>query len=143
MECAGHRIRYGAVAVAAIIAVLVLPAGSASAKSDDSFLVETGPGRCAQYGIAGFVDHGEHGDDYAQVYDACDDNVGVKAWVWLDGKLVGAQRNGHDLSVIYFDPFPRGNVKPKQYVGIKVCAQKGKNGTPFACGSRTKKIVDG
>ncbi|MEU1600133.1 hypothetical protein ABZ468_47090 [Streptomyces sp. NPDC005708] len=79
-------------------------------------------------GIRGaqFVDYGDvFGDDYVGVFDTCRDGVGVKAWVWISGKLIGAQRNGSGGEV-YFD-IP--NVKANDSVGIKVCAQNGPNGT--------------
>ncbi|MEV6056803.1 hypothetical protein [Streptomyces sp. NPDC052107] len=68
------------------------------------------------------------GDDYVGVFDTCGDGVSVKAWVWISGKLIGAQRNGSGGEV-YFD-IP--NVKANNSVGIKVCAQNGPNGTAGA-----------
>lgn len=114
----------------------------ASASTDDSFLVDTGSSpSCYRYGSASYIDYGEYGDDYVGVYDACKDGVGVKAWVWINGTLVGAQRNGSGFNTeVYFD-IP--NVRAGDRVGIKVCAQNGSNGTPFACGSRTVTSVDG
>ncbi|MGI5144228.1 hypothetical protein [Streptomyces sp. CA-106110] len=82
-------------------------------------------------GIRGaqFVDYGDvFGDDYVGVFDTCRDGVGVKAWVWINGKLIGAQRNGSGGEV-YFD-IP--NVKANDSVGIKVCAQNGPNETAGA-----------
>jgi hypothetical protein len=129
-------------AVALAVAAVVVPAASASAATDDSFSVDTGASpSCARYGAAQYVDYGEYGDDYVGVYDACRDGIGVKAWVWINGKLVGAQRNGDGFNTeAYFD-IP--NVKKGDSVGIKVCAQNGPDGTPFSCGSRTEKSVDG
>ncbi|MFF2964670.1 hypothetical protein ACFVT1_38640 [Streptomyces sp. NPDC057963] len=114
----------------------------ASASTDDSFSVDAGSSpSCYRYGSAAYIDYGEYGDDYVGVYDACSDGVGVKAWVWINGTLVGAQRNGSGYNTeVYFD-IP--NVKPGDRVGIKVCAQNGSGGTPFACGSRTVTSVDG
>lgn len=128
----------GALAVAAAF----IPAAQASAATDDSFGVNTGPATsCDHYGSAAFIDSGEYGDDYVGVYDACADGVGVKVWVWKNGNLVGAQRNGEGFNhEVYFDPF---NISKGDKVGLKVCAQNGPNGTPFACGSRTVTMHDG
>lgn len=139
-----HSLKRAGMAAGVLFASAVLPVASAlpaAAATNDSFVVYTGesPG-CAEYGGAQFVDHGDvFGDDYVGVFDTCRDGVGVKAWVWINGRLIGAQRNGSGGEV-YFD-IP--NVKAKDSVGIKVCAQNGPNGTPFACGSRTRKSVDG
>jgi hypothetical protein len=126
------------------VAAVLTPASpsAAAAAVDDSFGVDTGPSaNCSRYGAVQFVDYGEYGDDYIGVYDACGDNVGVKAWVWINGVLKGAQRNGSGFnSEVYMD-IP--NVKAKDKVGLKVCAQNGPNGTPFACGERTEKSADG
>lgn len=125
---------------AVLSAVTAVPA---SAATDDSFVVDTGPSpSCARYGSATYIDYGpEYGDDYVGVYDACKDGVGVKAWIWINGELVGAQRNGSGFnSEVYVDI---RNVTKEDSVGIKVCAQDGPDGTPFACGSRTETSDDG
>jgi hypothetical protein len=131
----GTTLGTGALAVVAAF----VPAASASAATDDSFIVDTGSSpSCYRYGSASYIDYGEYGDDYVGVFDVCSDGVGVKAWVWINGKLVGAQRNGSGFNTaVYFDI---RDVKPNDNVGIKVCAQNGPNGTPFACGSRQGKI---
>jgi hypothetical protein len=123
-------------------AVALVAAQPASASTDDSFSVDTGSSpSCARYGSAAYIDYGEYGDDYVGVYDACKDGHPVKAWVWINGVLKGAQRNGSGFNTeVYFD-IP--NVTAHDRVGIKVCAQNGPSGTPFACGSRTEESHDG
>jgi hypothetical protein len=130
----------GALLVGAMLSVLsTVPA---SAATDDSFSVDTGSApSCARYGSAAYIDYGEYGDDYVGVYDACKDGVGVKAWIWINGKLVGAQRNGSGFNTEVYVDIP--NVKAGNTVGLKVCAQSGASGTPFACGSRTVTSHDG
>lgn len=141
-----RRILRNAVVVSGVLltsaATALATAVPASASTDDSFIVDTGSSpSCYHYGLAAYIDYGEYGDDYVGVYDACQDGVGVKAWVWINGTLVGAQRNGSGFNTeVYFD-IP--NVKGGDRVGIKVCAQNGSSGTPFACGSRTETSVDG
>jgi len=129
----------GAMAVTAAL----VPAGAASAAAyNDSFGKDTGPSpSCYRYGAVQFVDHGEYGDDYVGVYDACKDGVGVKAWIWINGELVGAQRNGDGFnSEVYVDV---RNLVKDDVIGLKVCAQDGPSGTPFACGSTEHKMHDG
>jgi hypothetical protein len=106
----------------------------ASAATDDSFGVDTGPSpSCSRYGAAAYIDYGpEFGDDYVGVYDACKDGVGVKAWIWINGTKIGAQRNGSGFNTEVYVNIR--NVTKKDSVGIEVCAQEGANGTPFACG---------
>ena len=123
-------------------AAALVAAGPASASTDDSFSVDTGSSpSCYRYGAAAYIDYGEYGDDYVGVYDACKDGVGVKAWVWINGEQVGAQRNGSGFNTeVYFNI---RNVTTHDRVGIEVCAQNGSNGTPFACGSKTVTSADG
>ncbi len=84
----------GAVGLAAVAPLLP---GTPAWATDDSFGVFTdpGPGGCANYGAASYIDYGDvFGDDYASVYDGCKDGVGVEAWVWIDSKVVAHARNG-------------------------------------------------
>jgi hypothetical protein len=62
-----------------------------------------GPGRArwsSWHGFAQFQDYGPgapgggNNDDYIIVGDTCADGVGVKAWAWLDGVLLGSKYNG-------------------------------------------------
>jgi hypothetical protein len=129
-----QRNRIGVTLGAGVLAVAatLVPAEAASA-APGSFGVDTGSSpQCSRYGGAQFVS----GDHSVGVYDACKDGVGVKAWVWISGKLYGAQRNGGGFNSEVWLPLPK--LGSKDTVGIKVCAQDGPDGTPFACGSRTE-----
>jgi hypothetical protein len=139
-----QRNRIGVALGAGVLAVTATlwPAVSASAAVNDSFSQDTGAStNCYRYGSVAYIDYGEYGDDYIGVYDACADGVGVKAWVWINGVLKGAQRNGEGFNHEVYLDIP--NVKAHDRVGLKVCAQNGPDGTPFACGERTEESADG
>ncbi|MDT0322328.1 hypothetical protein [Streptomyces millisiae] len=83
-------------------------------------------------GIARFIDHGEGApgggpnDDYVEIYDACADRDGVRAWAWLDGTLLGSRYNGEGFSTtVIWDPF--GNIPDGGFMGIEVCIVDGPN----------------
>ena len=136
------------VAAVGLGAVFVNPGPAAAA--DDTFWVTTG-GACPSevnsswHGFAQFQDYGPgapgggNNDDYIIVGDTCADGVGVKAWAWLDGVLLGSKYNGSGSGHnVVWDPF--GNVTSGHAVGLKVCATAGNNGTPYNCSSLTRTI---
>jgi hypothetical protein len=129
-----QRNRIGAALGAGVLAVTAtLVPASAALAAPSSFPVDTGPSpKCSRYGGAQYVS----GTNSVGVYDACKDGVGIKAWVWISGTLYGAQRNGDGFNTEVWLPLKK--LGSKDTVGIKVCAQDGSNGTPFACGSLTR-----
>ncbi|MFC7279256.1 hypothetical protein ACFQS1_35290 [Paractinoplanes rhizophilus] len=110
-----------------ILATVVL-ASPARAGTNDSFQV------CSQWtnnaSCVEFVDYGEgkpgggKNDDYILIhqYDPYA-AYGVWGYAWLDGKYLGAKFNGsgYYAPAVVWDPFPGGNVKGGQYIGLKVC----------------------
>ncbi|GHH70958.1 hypothetical protein GCM10018793_05870 [Streptomyces sulfonofaciens] len=131
-----------ALLVSAVLSVLSAVPASARATTNDGFSIDTGESPlCSRYGSAAYIDYDEHGDDTVGVYDACKDGVGVKAWFWINGTLIGAQRNGGGFNTEVYVDIP--NVTAGDTVGLKVCAQDGASGTPFSCNSRTITSDDG
>ncbi|MEJ3747841.1 hypothetical protein WEI85_31685 [Actinomycetes bacterium KLBMP 9797] len=135
--------------MAAVVAVVVASASPATAATDDSRIVRTDPpGYC---GAISFVDYGDgwpgggNNDDYVEVWDLCPDHDGVKAWVWLDGTLLHEYYNPHGVDTrVLGDPFPNGDVKKGDYVGLKVCIVDGENDpTPSACNHLSFTSQDG
>jgi hypothetical protein len=130
-----------------VAASVMVTAGAtpALASTDDSFNAFTP--NCG--GEASFVDYGPgapgggNNDDY-EFGDLCPDGHGVKAWAWIGSKLLGSKYDGEGSGpAIIWDPFPAGNVKAGDLVGLKICEVDGANGTPFNCGSAAHRSKDG
>jgi len=122
-------------AIAAVTGLWGTPAAAAPT-DDDGFTVYTTDHMWC--GSAEFVDYGPgapgggNNDDYVEVKDGCPDRVGVKAWAWLDGRLLGSKYVGPGIKTVVWDPF--GNVRANQEVGLKVCKVSGNNDpTPTNC----------
>jgi len=135
--------------------------GATVAAAGDSFSAKAGP-LCYRpqhphgSGIASFIDNGrgvpgndKSNDDYIEVLDACVDHHGVRAWAWLNGRLLpGSKYNGKGYrKTVYWDPFPSGNVKNGDNVGIKVCLVDGSGDNnhgrcPKPCGCATRKVYE-
>jgi hypothetical protein len=125
--------------------------GATAAGHDDTFGIGAGhcPDRGGSQEIINFKDYGKgapgggNNDDYIELLDGCGDRQGVKGWAWINGKLLGEKYNGKGYKKrVIWDPF--GNVKAKDYVGIKVCIVDG-NGdqSPGPCEHRSKYSQDG
>ncbi|MCX5067511.1 hypothetical protein OOJ91_16840 [Micromonospora lupini] len=123
----------------------------ASAASNDSFWTWTADGTDG-CGYIFFTDYGEGApgggpnDDYITIQDLCPDGHGVMGYAWLDGVYLGKEYNGigWGYDSVVWDPFPSGNVKAGQLVGIKVCLVDGANDpTPSYCASVSQRSVDG
>jgi hypothetical protein len=114
---------------------------------DDSFGANTSD----VCGLATFIDYGPgnpgggNNDDYIFIQDICEDHHGVKAYAWRNGEYLGSKYLGKGQgSYVRWDPFPAGNVRPKDCVGLTVCLVDGSGDpTPFFCGSRTRCSQDG
>ncbi len=159
-----RAMKLSALAAVALSATLVIPS-SADAAIDDSFTVTTIPIiQCATVplptpadyepaGGARYVDYGPgspvnpaNNDDYIVVADLCSEGRGVKAWAWLNGKCLESCAGRYVAGVgatSYWDPFPDGNVKKGDYVGLKVCSVDGNNGVPYDCLNHTGYSDDG
>jgi hypothetical protein len=123
---------------------------------DDGFGVQSeGFGDCGFGGTAEYVDYGPglsgggNNDDYIEIVDWCFDGHGVKAWVWFNGKCLNfclGAYNGYGAGeVVIWDPFPNGNVKAGDKVGLKVCNVDGDADSTGVgvCGHATFRSVDG
>jgi hypothetical protein len=135
------------------LGTVFLTAGPAAA-TDDQFLVSSwgckGDSN-ASVATARFVDYGPgapgggNNDDYLEAYDDCANGHGVRVYAWLDGEFLGSGYwGGGSNGFAIFDPFPNGEVKPGQSVGLKVCSVDGRDDTtPFNCASDTRTVTDG
>jgi hypothetical protein len=143
------------VIAAMTMGALAATAGPAAASTDDGFMVYAGYSDCpdqnvASMGTAEYIDYGKgaagggNNDDYIEISDLCSDRHGIQAWAWLNGTSLGTRYNGNGVGkTVVWDPFPGGNVAPKQNVGLKVCIVDGINGNPSRCEENTVQSVDG
>jgi hypothetical protein len=128
---------------------------AASATVDDGFAVASLSNKCFEGGLATYVDYGEglpgggKNDDYITITDECKDNHGVKAWAWLNGTCLEGchgvyNGSGAGKVTLVWDPFPNGNVREGDSVGLKICSVDGDTDpTPTGCDSGTIWSVDG
>jgi hypothetical protein len=116
----------------------------ASANSFELKLYDHPTGQCGILGSIEFVDNGPgregggNNDDYFWIHDysSCDHD-GIKAWMWLDGRLIDSRYNGNGESgaPVFWDP---KQVPPgRHYVGVKVCRVDGNDGYPYPCATHT------
>jgi hypothetical protein len=136
------------------LGTVLLTAGPAAAYNDTFSVTTFGcngdPDRSAA--DAWFRDYGPgapgggNNDDYIEAYDNCADGHGVRVYAWLDGTFLGSGYwgGGANGGFAVFDPFPKGNVKGGQVVGLKVCLVDGRDDTtPFNCASYEELVSDG
>jgi hypothetical protein len=150
----GMTHRWIPVVFAIVAGTTLATAGRANASTDDSFPVVTGA-TCPTGGFAGvaqFVDYGPgvpgngaNNDDYISIRDLCGDGYGVKVYAWINGNYLGARYDGNTATgdPVIWDPFPSGNVKGGDYIGLKVCLADGAEGTAFGCDSVSRYSDDG
>lgn len=133
----------------AIVTVGLATTAPASASTLDDFDVWTSDTNAC--GGAQFIDYGKglpgggNNDDYVRMSDNCADGHGVKAWAWIGSTLLGSAYLGTGSATAgVWDPFPSGNVKAGDLVGLKVCLVDGANdSTPFHCATGSHRSADG
>jgi hypothetical protein len=131
------------VAAAGASSLMVLVAAPASANDIEVY-------NSGASGSIEFVDHGPgrpgggSNDDYFWVHDYESDGHGVKAWVWLDGRLIGSKYNGsgRDAPPVFWDPVQITGTNFIHTIGMKVCNVDGNSDpTPFNCHSTSHEEV--
>jgi hypothetical protein len=141
--------RMPALAAVALSVLFVTP-GTAAAAVPDGFTVYMDSRYCFSDGSVAFVDYGPgvpgngySNDDYVEITDDCNNSYGVTAYAWINGVYLGSKHNGNGWgSKVIWDPFPNGDVKGGDYVGLKICNQN-TGGTAYDCVEFTRRSADG